>query len=98
MAHITPREVDHLAMLSHISFSKDERASLKKDLDGILAYVEKLQAIPGLSGALQFALRGSESQARDDEEAQTLALADEVLESVPAKNGRWVKGPKIRRT
>jgi len=97
MTHITLREVKHSAMLARISFSKDELTSLKRDLGGILAYVKKLQAMPRSSIAFESALRGSEAQARDDDETKTLASADEMLESVPVRKGRLVKAPKIRR-
>ena len=97
MANITLKELEHLALLARINFPKEELVSLKKDLSGILSYVEKLQEVPPSSGELRTLLSGSESQARDDEAEETLTSADEVLESVPERKGRWVKAPKIRR-
>lgn len=96
MATITLKELEHLALLSRLKFPKEELVSLKKDLSGILSYVEKLQAIPGSSVDLPMALSARQSQAREDDVKETLASADEVLESVPEKKGRWAKAPKIR--
>jgi len=42
---IGQKEVEHIATLARLSLSGEEKASLEKDLNAILKYVEKLGAL-----------------------------------------------------
>ena len=92
---ITLKEVRHLAKLSRIEFSKKELQELKKDLERILGYVEKLGETETLGIKPISHITGLENVGREDETGKTLAGQDEVLEVVPGREGRWVKVPRI---
>lgn len=92
---ITLKEVEHLIKLAHLGLSGEEVKKLQKDLEEILDYVQTLEGadVSGLKPISQ--ITGLENVGREDEEAERLAPADEVLKAVPEKEERWVKVPLI---
>lgn len=42
---ITEELVDHLARLSRLHFSQNEKLSIKQDLEKMISFVEKLQEV-----------------------------------------------------
>ena len=88
MAHVTLKEVEHLAMLSRLGLSKAERASLKEDLEGILSYVEVLQDVPNLPSLLGKPDPKGPFVLRPDKEEKTLASASQTRAAAPSKKGR----------
>lgn len=92
---ISLKEVERLAKLAHIGLSEEEIKKLQKDLESILNYAEKLQEVE-VSGIQSVShITGLQNIEREDEIGEKLASADEVLQAVPEKEGRWVKVPLI---
>ena len=42
---ITRDEVEHVARLARLSLAPDEKERMRRELDGILAYIDKLRAL-----------------------------------------------------
>ena len=45
MPRVTPETVEHVARLAHLSLTEEERQTFARQLDGILAYAESIQAL-----------------------------------------------------
>ncbi|MBI3335701.1 MAG: Asp-tRNA(Asn)/Glu-tRNA(Gln) amidotransferase subunit GatC [Candidatus Portnoybacteria bacterium] len=89
------QELQHLAKLARLGLPTKEPQKLQKDLESILAYVEKLGEAD-VSGIKPIShITGLENVGREDDARETLAGADEVLKAVPQREGRWVKVPLI---
>lgn len=78
---ITIKEVEHLATLSALEFSTDEKERLVKDLSNILEMVNKLQTAETESGFV-FNKSHKLSELREDVAGQSLPQ-EEVLKNAP---------------
>jgi aspartyl-tRNA(Asn)/glutamyl-tRNA(Gln) amidotransferase subunit C len=88
MSEITDSEMKHLAELSQLSLTAAEMAGLKKDLTGILAYVEELNEVNVAGVEPTYQVFDLETVWREDEEvdygtnrAPLLGLAREVKDN-----------------
>ena|SRR5262249_46762932 len=91
---ITRDEVEHVARLARLSLAPDEKERMRRELDGILAYIDKLRALD---------IEGVEPTAhavpltnvlRDDDPRPSLPLAD-MLANAPDPHGDFFRVPKI---
>jgi aspartyl-tRNA(Asn)/glutamyl-tRNA(Gln) amidotransferase subunit C len=91
---ITKEEVDHVARLARLSLSDDEKERMRRELDGILSYIDKLRAldtegVPPTSHAVPMT-----NVMREDEPAPSLPRAD-MLANAPDRSGDLFRVPKI---
>ncbi|HEY7203149.1 MAG TPA: Asp-tRNA(Asn)/Glu-tRNA(Gln) amidotransferase subunit GatC [Methylomirabilota bacterium] len=88
------QDVEHVARLARLELSASEKERMRKELDGILSYIDKLRALD---------TRGVEPTShavpltnvmRDDTEVPSLPR-DEMLANAPDRHGELFRVPKI---
>ena len=95
MAHISQKEIEHLAELARIEMDDEEKKALTSDLEGILAYFDELQELhtdaipPRTGGALTV------NELREDEDDQERVDHDLVITSFPHREGNLLKVPPV---
>jgi aspartyl-tRNA(Asn)/glutamyl-tRNA(Gln) amidotransferase subunit C len=91
---ISMKDVEHVARLARLELSAAEKERMRKELDGILSYIDKLRAVD---------TRGVEPTShavpltnvmRDDTEVASLPQ-DEMLANAPDRHGELFRVPKI---
>jgi aspartyl-tRNA(Asn)/glutamyl-tRNA(Gln) amidotransferase subunit C len=89
---LTKQEVEHLAKLSRLSLSEEEKERFSSQLSSILEYVSQLQKITlkkdvelGCEGWLVNVMRGDEVKKPESYEAKKL------VEQAPSREGDFVK-------
>jgi len=91
---ITMRDVEHVARLSRLALTDQEKERMRRELDGILSYIDKLRAldtanVPPTSHAVPMT-----NVMREDEPRPSLAQ-DEMLANAPERSGEFFRVPKI---
>ena len=91
---ITMKEVDDVARLSRLELTDVEKERMRRELDGILSYIDKLRAldtegIPPTSHAVPIT-----NVMREDEPRPSLPQ-DEMLANAPDRSGEFFRVPKI---
>ena len=91
---ITMKEVDDVARLARLTLSDEEKERMRRELDGILTYIDKLRAldtagVPPTSHAVPMT-----NVMREDEPAPSLAQ-EEMLANAPDRSGEFFRVPKI---
>jgi aspartyl-tRNA(Asn)/glutamyl-tRNA(Gln) amidotransferase subunit C len=91
---ITMEEVDHVARLSRLSLTDAEKQRMRRELDGILSYIDKLRAldtegVPPTSHAVPMT-----NVMRDDEPRPSFSQ-EEMLANAPDRSGEFFRVPKI---
>ena len=91
---ITMREVEQVARLARLALSDAEKERMRRELDGILSYIDKLRAldtegVPPTSHAVPMT-----NVMREDEPVPSLPQAD-MLANAPARSGDFFRVPKI---
>ena len=93
-ARITTAEVEHVARLARLALSPDEIERMRVELDGILAYIDKLRAldvegVEPTSHAVPLT-----DVAREDEPRPSFPAAD-MLANAPERAGELFRVPRI---
>ncbi len=91
---ITIREVEQVARLARLALSDAEKERMRRELDGILSYIDKLRAldtegVPPTSHAVPMT-----NVMREDEPVPSLPQAD-MLANAPDRSGDFFRVPKI---
>ena len=91
---ITMRDVEHVARLSRLALTDQEKERMRRELDGILSYIDKLRVldtanVPPTSHAVPMT-----NVMREDEPRPSLAQ-DEMLANAPERSGEFFRVPKI---
>lgn len=92
---ITPQEIEHLANLSRIKLSDEEKASFAKEFDSILSYVDQLKKAnvsldsEGRVGAVKNVTRPDEAITISKEDRERL------LNEAPDREGDFIAVKKI---
>ena len=92
---ITPAELEHLAKLSRIELSEDDKKSLGKEFDAILGYVDQLKKADvkmdaeGRVGAIKNVTRLDEPHPVSAEDRERL------LKEAPQREGDFIAVKKI---
>jgi len=86
--------IDKLAELARLEFDAQSKEEIKKDLNNMIKFVEKLNELD-LSGVEPLTYITEEKNVlRDDEVKQTITKA-EALSNVPVKDSDYIKVPKV---
>ncbi len=99
MAKFDANEVRKLAELAHLTLSDEERESFSGQLDEIIGYAERIQALdtegvsPTSHALLEAGLEGA-TALRDDEPKESLDR-DRVLNGAPDPGAGLFKVPKV---
>ncbi len=91
---ISSADVEHVARLARLELSASEKERMQSELDGILAYIDKLRAldtrdVPPTSHAVPVT-----NVMRDDEERPSLPR-DEMLANAPDRHRDLFRVPRI---
>ena len=86
--------IEKLAHLSRLEFNSKEKNEIKKDLQKMIAFVEKLNEldISGVEPLLH--MTDEENVLREDEVKGSIGR-DEALKNAPDHDGRFFKVPKV---
>jgi aspartyl-tRNA(Asn)/glutamyl-tRNA(Gln) amidotransferase subunit C len=92
---ITPKEIAHLATLARIKLTEEDTASLVKEFDSILGYIDQLKKVQvstdteGRVGAVKNVTR------TDDARQISAADREGILNEAPDREGDFVAVKKI---
>ncbi|MFB3818942.1 MAG: Asp-tRNA(Asn)/Glu-tRNA(Gln) amidotransferase subunit GatC [Candidatus Methylomirabilales bacterium] len=94
MAKITREEVEHVARLARLALSDEEKAEMTAQLDAILAYMDKLNAIDTTGVEPTTTVIPMVSAMRDDVVRPSLSQ-DEALANAPDREDAFFRVPRI---
>lgn len=86
--------VDKLAHLSRLKFNDDEKAEIKKDLQNMIAFVEKLDEL-NLEGVKPLLHISEEVNVLREDEVKGSISREEALKNAPLHDGQFFKVPKV---
>lgn len=87
---ITDELVEHLANLSRLSFSSEEKEKFKKDFSNIIEYMDLLNKIDVSDVELNNIKLDAKTQLREDEVKEGLQTSDVVLNAPKSMGGAVV--------
>jgi len=92
---VDKKEIEHLAELSRIDLTEEEKESLEKDFEEILGFVQEVDKVQTAEfDKLENA--SVENVLREDEVTQESGeFSDDILENAPATENGFVKVKKI---
>ncbi|HKA61345.1 MAG TPA: Asp-tRNA(Asn)/Glu-tRNA(Gln) amidotransferase subunit GatC [Methylomirabilota bacterium] len=93
-ARISLKDVEHVARLARLELSADEKERMRKELDGILSYIDKLRALDTAGVEPTSHAVPLTNVMRDDTEVASLPQ-DEMLANAPDRHGEMFRVPKI---
>lgn len=95
MSDITDENIDHLAKLSRIAVTQEDKKVLTQDLKRILDFIEQLEQVDteGIQ-TCDFVLKNHRQLLRDDK-VEDILPRDEFLKNAPDHMGGMIKVPPI---
>ena len=91
---IDDNTIDKIAELSRLSFNKEEKEDLKKDLSKILTFVDTLNEVNTDGVEPLIYMNDHEDELRTDEVSYTVPQT-EALKNAPKKDSDYFKVPKV---
>jgi aspartyl-tRNA(Asn)/glutamyl-tRNA(Gln) amidotransferase subunit C len=95
MVNLTREDVHRLAMLAKITITEDEIAQMQKDLDSVLAYVEKLQDVDTSNLEPTNQVTGLKNIMRNDEVIDYGMSQEALLANVPEVEKNYIKTKRV---
>ncbi|HAB90049.1 MAG TPA: Asp-tRNA(Asn)/Glu-tRNA(Gln) amidotransferase GatCAB subunit C [Bacteroidetes bacterium] len=86
--------VERLASLTKLSFDKEEKQRLVKDLERMIGFIDTLDQLDLSNEEPMTQVHQVKGRLRSDETVQTLAQ-EEVFHSAPSHDGTYFKVPKV---
>jgi len=86
--------IDKLAVLARLEFDDNSREAIKKDLQNILGFVEKINELKLDNVEPLIYITDEVNVLREDEVKQTISH-EEAMENVPVKDSDYIKVPKV---
>ena len=93
-ARITLEEVEHVARLARLELRPEEKERMRRELDGILAYIDKLRALD-IDGVEPTSHAVPLTNIMRDDEPRPSFPRDEMLANAPDPHGGFFRVPKI---
>ena len=87
-------EIERIAQLARIDLGAEEKKKLEKDLNSILEYVKKLEALNTSNVEPTSHVLNLENVFRKDG-VESCELREEVLKHAPSSEGKFFKVPKV---
>jgi aspartyl-tRNA(Asn)/glutamyl-tRNA(Gln) amidotransferase subunit C len=91
---ISLKDVEHVARLARLELSAAEKERMRKELDGILSYIDKLRALDTSGVEPTTHAVPLTNVLRDDTEVPSLPQ-EEMLANAPDRHGELFRVPKI---
>jgi aspartyl-tRNA(Asn)/glutamyl-tRNA(Gln) amidotransferase subunit C len=86
--------IDSLANLACLEFSAEEKEDIKKDLEKMISFVEKLKEID-TSGVEPLLYMSSDINVLREDEIETEMERNEAMANAPLSDGLYFKVPKV---
>ncbi len=86
--------IDKLAVLARLEFDDNSREAIKKDLQNILGFVEKINELKLDNVEPLIYITDEVNVLREDEVKQTISH-EEAMKNVPVKDSDYIKVPKV---
>lgn len=93
---VTDELVTHLAHLARLHFDDDEKAAIKKDLQNMIGFVEKLNEVD-TTGVQPLLHMTAEINALREDEINGSVTRSEALKNAPMHDDVFFKVPKVIR-
>jgi len=93
---VTNSLIDKLSDLSRLQFSDTEKEEISKDLEKMIAFVEKLNEL-NLDGVEPLLHISGESNVLREDEVKGQLTKEEALKNAPAHDGEFFVVPKVIR-
>ena len=94
MMKIDDKLIDRLSALSRLEFQNKERENIRKDLDKILGFVEKLHEVDTDNVEPLIFMSDERNIVREDIVKQTITR-EEALKNAPDDDGAHFRVPKV---
>jgi len=91
---ITIKDVEHVARLARLELSAEEKERMRRELDGILSYIDKLRRLDTSGVEPTSHAVPLTNVMRDDVERPSLPQED-MLANAPDRHGELFRVPKI---
>jgi aspartyl-tRNA(Asn)/glutamyl-tRNA(Gln) amidotransferase subunit C len=86
--------IDNLSNLACLEFSPAEKAEIRKDLERMISFVEKLKELD-TTGVEPLIYMGDEINILREDTVQGGLPRDEAMKNAPASDGVYFKVPKV---
>lgn len=94
---VTDKMIENLSNLARLEYSPAERAAIKKDLQRMIHFVEKLNELD-TTGVEPLLHMSPEINVLRDDEIMGSVSRQEALANAPATDGVYFKVPKVIKT
>lgn len=91
---VTDKMITELANLARLEFSEQERSGIKKDLEKMISFVEKLNELD-TTGVPPLLHMSSNLNVLRDDEVKGSVSREEGLKNAPDQDGVFFKVPKV---
>lgn len=91
---VTEQLVDKLANLAQLQFEQEEKNEIKKDLQSMIAFVEKLQEL-NTTGIEPLQHMGNNTNVLREDVLKGTISREEALQNAPIKDEQFFKVPKM---
>lgn len=91
---VTDALVEKLAHLSRLQFNKQEKVEIKKDLQNMIGFVEKLSELD-LDGVEPMLFMSDEVNVLREDEIKGSVIREEALKNAPLHDKQFFKVPKV---
>ena len=93
-SRITLEEVEHVARLARLELRPEDKERMRRELDGILAYIDKLRALD-VEGVEPTSHAVPLTNIMRDDQPRPSLPRDEMLANAPDQHGDFFRVPKI---
>ena len=91
---ITNETIDHIAHLARLEFEGESKEAIRKDLQGIITFMDKLQEVNTDAVKPLIFMTEEVNHLRDDV-AITTVTQDEALHNAPKRDSDYFRIPKV---
>lgn len=91
---LTDELIDHLADLARLEFSTDEKEGIRRDLQKMISFVEKLGELDTSGTPPVLHMTENVNRLREDQVLASISQA-EALRNAPLTDGIYFKVPKV---
>jgi aspartyl-tRNA(Asn)/glutamyl-tRNA(Gln) amidotransferase subunit C len=92
--HLSKKEVEHVAWLSHIELSEEEKTLFTEQFNEILEYFKKIDEVDTEGVEPTYHVLDLKNVYRKDETEPSLST-EEALMNAPKKEKKFLKAPRI---
>jgi aspartyl-tRNA(Asn)/glutamyl-tRNA(Gln) amidotransferase subunit C len=90
---VTDELIDKLAHLSRLKFEAKEKEEIKKDLENMIAFIDKLNELD-TSGVKPLTHMTAATNVLREDEVKGSASREQALKNAPLHDGKFFKTPK----